>query len=122
MARRFTREVATRWDLDADVLADVELLVSELVTNAVLHARSPARLTIEHDGRTLRVTVADESDAQPRLRDYGADAVTGRGLYLVDRISERWGVDAVRDDHYGKRVWFELPAPAASRFRKEVRS
>ena len=84
--------------------ADLELLVSELVTNAVLHARSSARLTIERTGDRVRVTVADDSAERPRLRDYGADAVTGRGIFLVDQISETWGVDAADDGQDGKRV------------------
>jgi two-component sensor histidine kinase len=55
-ARRFTREVAAPWALDPHVQADLELLVSELVTNAVLHARSSARLTIERTGDSLSRT------------------------------------------------------------------
>jgi anti-sigma regulatory factor (Ser/Thr protein kinase) len=120
-ARRFTREATARWNLDPDVLADAELLVSELVTNAVLHARSPALLTLERVGDRLRVTVADASAVRPRLRDYGADAVTGRGIFLVDQLSERWGVDGAADGHPGKRVWCELSTRAASTSSKEVR-
>jgi anti-sigma regulatory factor (Ser/Thr protein kinase) len=120
-ARRFTREVAAGWDLDSDVQADVELLVSELVTNAVLHARSPARLSIERQGDHVRVTVGDDSTAQPKLRDYGAEAVTGRGIFLVDQISERWGVEVESNGRQGKRVWFEI-ATNASTPTEEVRS
>lgn len=121
-ARRFTREVAAPWALDPHVQADVELLVSELVTNAVLHARSSAHLTIERDGDLVRVTVADESKLLPRLRDYGADAVTGRGIFLVDQISERWGVDVADDGEDGKRVWFEIATTYAANPTKELRS
>jgi anti-sigma regulatory factor (Ser/Thr protein kinase) len=88
-----------------DAIADAELLVSELVTNAVLHARSAARVMIERAGTTVRVSVFDDSPARPRLRDYGPEAVTGRGLVIVDRIAARWGVDPSDD---GKCVWFEI--------------
>ena len=121
-ARRFTREVAAPWALDPHVQADLELLVSELVTNAVLHARSSARLTIERTGDRVRVTVGDDSAQRPRLRDYGADAVTGRGIFLVDQISETWGVDAADDGQDGKRVWFEIATSYAANPTEELRS
>ncbi len=103
-ARRFVSDTMRSWGCD-DAIPDAELLVSELVTNAVLHARSATRVTIERDGAMLRFSVYDASPTRPRLRDYGPDAVTGRGLLLVDRISQRWGVDA---EDSGKRVWFEV--------------
>jgi anti-sigma regulatory factor (Ser/Thr protein kinase) len=109
-ARRFVRAVASEWRLPTAVQADLELLVSELVTNAVLHARSTARLTLDRHGDRVRVTVADDSSVRPRLRNYGTDAVTGRGLVLVDRLAEEWGVDTRPDaaQDAGKQVWFEL--------------
>lgn len=103
-ARRFVSDTMRGWGC-VDAIADAELLVSELVTNAVLHARSETSVTIERDGTTVRVSVCDDSPARPRLRDYGPEAVTGRGLVIVDRIAQRWGVDP-RDT--GKCVWFEI--------------
>lgn len=103
-ARRFVADTMREWGCD-DAIPDAELLVSELVTNAVLHARSATRLTIERDGATLRFSVYDTSPTRPRLRDYGPEAVTGRGLLLVDRIARRWGVDP---QAAGKCVWFEV--------------
>ncbi len=111
-ARRFAREVSASWGLLPEVIDDVELLVSELVTNAVLHAHSAARLTIEHFDDRIRVTVADSSAAPPRLRDYGPEAATGRGVFLVDRLAHQWGVET--DDDAGKRVWFEVAVENAS--------
>jgi anti-sigma regulatory factor (Ser/Thr protein kinase) len=105
-ARRFVRDATASWGLSAEEIADLELLASELVTNAVLHARSTSRLTLEQRADRVRVTVADQSIARPRRRDYGPDAVTGRGMLLVDRLAHDWGVDA--DSDGGKRVWFEL--------------
>jgi anti-sigma regulatory factor (Ser/Thr protein kinase) len=107
-ARHFVADTMRAWGCD-DAIPDAELLVSELVTNAVLHARSATLLTIERDGATLRFSVCDSSPTRPRLRDYGPEAVTGRGLLLVDRIARRWGVDA---DGEGKCVWFEVESRA----------
>jgi anti-sigma regulatory factor (Ser/Thr protein kinase) len=110
-ARRFVREQCEQWDLPQASIEDIELLVSELVTNAVLHARSDARVTVDRVRDRVRVSVEDQSPVPPRLREYGPDAVTGRGVYLVDRLSDEWGVDAVKDEG-GKRVWFELAVAA----------
>jgi anti-sigma regulatory factor (Ser/Thr protein kinase) len=104
-ARRFLRETLSAWGLDGDLVEDGELLVSELVTNAVLHARSPSSVQLERRGSHLWVAVRDESAMTPRIRDYGPEAVTGRGLLLVDRIAQRWGVE---HDSGGKYVWFEI--------------
>jgi len=98
------------WQCD-DAINDAELLVSELVTNAVLHARSETRVTIEHAGATVRISVHDTSPTQPRLRELGPESVTGRGLLLVDRIARRWGVDSDGD---GKSVWFEVDGRAVA--------
>lgn len=103
-ARRFVRAALESWSLES-IIADTELLTSELVTNAILHARSSARVEIEYDGGPVRVSVCDSSSSPPRLRDYGTQAVTGRGLLLVDRIAHRWGVE---QGDGGKCVWFEV--------------
>jgi len=109
-ARRFVGETMRKWGHEK-AIPDVELLVSELVTNAVLHARSASTVTIERSGTTMRVSVSDTSATRPRLRDYGPDAVTGRGLLLVDRIAKRWGVDPSPN---GKTVWFEVDLSAVT--------
>ena len=103
-ARRFVSDTLRGWGCD-DAIPDAQLLVSELVTNAVLHARSATRVTVERSSTTVRVSVDDDSSTQPRLRELGPEAVTGRGLLLVDRIAQRWGVDPRAD---GKCVWFEV--------------
>ena len=56
------------------------------------------------------------------MRDYGADAVTGRGIFLVDQISETWGVDTADDGQDGKRVWFEIATSCAAKPTEELRS
>jgi two-component sensor histidine kinase len=89
------------------MLDDAVLLVSELVTNAVLHGAPPITVHIECDGgRELLVSVADEDPRSPVLRDGGPGAESGRGIRLVDVVSDRWGVVNHPDD--GKRVWFRL--------------
>lgn len=93
-----------------EVLDDALLLISELVTNSVLHGGPPILLAIECDGTALRVHVRDGDAARPRLGS--TDDITaegGRGIPLVELISDTWGVVPVEDD-YGSRkeVWFEL--------------
>jgi anti-sigma regulatory factor (Ser/Thr protein kinase) len=88
-----------------DAAPAAELLVTELVTNAVLHARTPVVVSVEPRGPMVRVEVADDSPRTPRPRKHSVDSGTGRGLVLVDRMSDDWGVE-LRDG--GKVVWFEL--------------
>ena len=82
-------------------LGDLLLVVSELVTNAVLHARTTARFVLRWDGRCARVEVTD-GDRQPPRVPVEAPAVGGRGLFLVDRLSSEWGSDPAPS---GKTVW-----------------
>jgi anti-sigma regulatory factor (Ser/Thr protein kinase) len=103
-ARRFVVDVLL--DLDAEgAVDDAATLVSELATNAVLHARTPFTVEVALDEGVLRIGVLDHSPAVPRMRDYGAEATTGRGMRLIESISSRWGVRTADD---GKLVWFEL--------------
>jgi anti-sigma regulatory factor (Ser/Thr protein kinase) len=105
-ARRFVRETLRDWGRES--VADVvSLLTSELVTNAILHARSPIVLALERRRSALRVEVRDAArrDA-PVRRQTGPDATYGRGLALVDAMATEWGVREIPDD--GKAVWFEL--------------
>ena len=108
-ARRFLAEVLMSWRMPELLEGDAALLLSELASNAILHARSPLTVIVRYDGRSLRVEVGDGSRAHPELQPPGpADATGGRGLLLVDRIAARWGIMPTEK---GKRVWFELPAP-----------
>lgn len=104
-ARRFTQEVLSDWQ-EGDLSEIVALLVSELVTNAVLHAASPVDVALRRRGPAVRVEVADTSPVIPGAREFGDDATTGRGLALIDALSEDWGVDTIPQD--GKVVWFEV--------------
>jgi hypothetical protein len=110
-ARRFLRETLTRWD--ADVFEDHgSLAVTELVTNAVLHARTAVDVSISLDGTRLRVEVRDGNPVLPAQKHYGAQAGTGRGLHIVAGLATGWGADPNPDG--GKTVWFELDGAHAA--------
>ncbi|MDP9418574.1 MAG: ATP-binding protein [Actinomycetota bacterium] len=81
------------------------LLTSELVTNAVVYARSDIVLRVVLDADVVRVSVHDRSPAPPVLRPSGRDGTSGRGLALVDVLSSTWGVEP---NSHGKKVWFEV--------------
>ena len=102
-ARVFVRDV-----LDgSERCQDCELLVSELATNAILHATSAFLIEVQYDGDIIRVDVIDESPRLPVVKAYAPDAITGRGLQIVDTVADRWGVD---QSSIGKSVWFEIDA------------
>jgi anti-sigma regulatory factor (Ser/Thr protein kinase) len=85
---------------------DAALLVSELVTNAVVHARSDVALRLWRTGSGVRVEIADRNPKPVVRRPVDPEAVGGRGLHLVDTLARDWGV---RRAEPGKAVWFELP-------------
>ncbi|MFI1354036.1 ATP-binding protein [Streptomyces sp. NPDC020898] len=105
-ARAQVRRRLEEWGLaDRGDLGDVtELLVSELVTNAVLHAASRFRLTLSAAHGVLRCEVTDTGRRTPRVIGAGA-AESGRGMFLVDALARRWGC---HQEGPGKTVWFEL--------------
>jgi PAS domain S-box-containing protein len=105
-ARRFAAEALDGWPagIDAEL---VELLVSELVTNAVRHTSGVIGLRLRRTGSALYVEVTDNDTRIPRLRTTVEDEENGRGLHLVSELSWRWGVRPLAD---GKVVWFELSA------------
>jgi anti-sigma regulatory factor (Ser/Thr protein kinase) len=107
LARRFVCSTLSGWGRD-DVTDDVTLLVSELVTNAMLHARSDIALVVVAERGRLRVEVQDGSPVPPSPRVAGADAMSGRGMALVETLSAEWGVRRVTG---GKGVWFTMVLP-----------
>jgi anti-sigma regulatory factor (Ser/Thr protein kinase) len=99
-----------------DGAADVDtaaLLVSEVVTNAVLHGRSDVLLVVEDRGDSAYVSVSDTSPMPLRVHNFAVESATGRGLRLVDQLAQRWGVDAATSGQ-GKAVWFEVGEPSAA--------
>ena len=104
-ARQHTRD-RLKDVLDEERLQDALLIVSELVTNAVLHGFPPGELSLEVGAGQIRVAVGDSSEALPILQAHDDDAHRGRGIALVDALADEWGVDTTSPGH--KRVWFEL--------------
>ena len=95
-ARRLVEDVCGRWGLD-ETLDDVLLLTSELVTNAVVHAGSPAELTIRRLEAGVRVEVTDTGTGSLERREARLDATSGRGLFLVEALSAAWGTTVQGD-------------------------
>jgi len=90
------------WNEWAPEIADaVELTVSELVTNAHLHARSTAQIVLVWDNRYLHVSVHDDSHDLPAARTPDDDSLGGRGIVLVDALADSWGA---RQQGSGKTV------------------
>ncbi|MFH9178313.1 SpoIIE family protein phosphatase [Streptomyces albogriseolus] len=102
-ARRLARRQLSRWGMD-ELSDSVELLVSEVVTNAVRYATRPVTLRLLRTD-VLRCEVGDDVPQLPRLRQARATDEGGRGLYLVNRLARRWGATRLST---GKVVWFEL--------------
>lgn len=107
-ARRFMEETLRRWSC-GEVLDVVNLLVSELVTNAVVHGGSQAEVSVVLTPHALRVEVGDHDERIPEPKREGDDwATSGRGLALVESLSRTWGIDRVDG---GKVIWFEVDRP-----------
>lgn len=104
-ARRFVRN--TLAGLPKDLVADVELMVSELASNCVVHARTGFEVCLLRAPGTLRVEVTDEGLGDPRIHSPAHDGRKGRGLMIVDALSDTWGVEH-RPDGEGKTVWFAV--------------
>ena len=110
MARDFARRSGCSQHA-LEVLEDALLLISELVTNSVLHGGPPIVLAIDCDGDALQARVRDGSASAPVPGNVDPEAENGRGMTLVQLISDTWGVQPVADDYgIGKEVWFELRA------------
>lgn len=92
----------------AELVDVVELLVTELVTNSIVHAASAPRVEVELRLDRVRVAVHDADPALPHQRVPDRDRPGGRGLLLLDDLATRWGADPTGD---GKVVWFELDRP-----------
>ena len=110
-ADRSSPSAARRWvrpmvEGRIDDVEGVLLCVSEIVTNAVLHAKTPCELSVHWYDDRLRVAVRDFApDRLPVPRELSQTASTGRGLHIIDGCTDAWGVDRQPD---AKTVWFEL--------------
>jgi signal transduction histidine kinase len=106
-ARRFVTESLVAWSR-TDLIDDAAVIITELATNALLHARTGFTVTVSCrvDG-TIRLSVRDASAVPPRLRRPAPFEGSGRGLALVAAIATGWGADVLTD---GKVVWAQLPS------------
>ena len=105
IARRLVARALEEWDCAA-ALDTVVLLVSEVVGNAVVHAGTEVQVAVRLLTHAIRIEVTDASPAQVRPQRVEADAESGRGLYLVERLAAAWGEEHTPE---GKTVWFEVP-------------
>lgn len=115
LARAFVADTLTTWAVDAEDGEAAQLIVSELVTNAVLHAPESPTITLELSmiDDALRVVVSDRNPEEPhRPQPDPGLAESGRGVRLVEALSNRWGTEANGPD--GKTVWCELSAHRAA--------
>jgi anti-sigma regulatory factor (Ser/Thr protein kinase) len=110
-ARRFATEALT--DVCSDVRDSVELMVSELATNCVRHAGTAFDMTVVHAHGEIRIEVTDRGGGTPAMRSVGPDDQTGRGLQIVNMLSDTWGVEHRREA--GNTVWFTVATQSAER-------
>lgn len=109
-ARHFVVDVLRAWG-HADLAPDAALIISELATNALHHAASPFRAVVDRRRGGLRVGVEDATKTALQRREITIDDVSGRGVHIVEALSERWGSSPLPG---GKVVWAELlldPSP-----------
>jgi serine phosphatase RsbU (regulator of sigma subunit)/anti-sigma regulatory factor (Ser/Thr protein kinase) len=107
LARSMIGDPLKRWGLE-DLVPVTELLVSELVTNAIKYAKGEILLRLILDSGSLACEVHDSSPALPRVLQVDKDAENGRGLHVVSQLASRWGA---RRNHSGKVVWCEQTLP-----------
>jgi anti-sigma regulatory factor (Ser/Thr protein kinase) len=101
-ARRFVTELAAEAGVAEQAVRWMELVTSELATNAVRHARTAFLVELSIDDDEATVSVRDGVATPPRLREIDVPDPGGRGLVIISRSSTSWGVDAYGT---GKRVW-----------------
>jgi anti-sigma regulatory factor (Ser/Thr protein kinase) len=109
-ARHAVATLLRGWRREA-LIDDAQLVVSELVTNAILHApgQDSVELELVAHAERLRITVTDRSTLRPVVAEPHPERPRGRGMRIVDSLAIRWGVDD--DQENGKRVWVELELP-----------
>jgi anti-sigma regulatory factor (Ser/Thr protein kinase) len=111
--RRFVTGVLRLWREEA-MTADAELVASELATNAVLHADSPFRVSVDRSIGVVCIAIQDAVEGLAEQQPPSRDEMTGRGMAIVDALSRRWGCDALPA---GKVVWAELAAQRGANAR-----
>jgi CheY-like chemotaxis protein len=108
-ARRFAAGVLEAWHC-AELEDSVLLLVSELVTNAVIHAHSDVEVVLRLHPQRVRVEIIDAASEYVHRRDATSEEQSGRGMALTEALASAWGIDTLVA---GKAVWFEVPRVVA---------
>ncbi len=104
-ARGFVQACCQARGLEGDAVETAVLLTSETVTNAFVHGRSDARLAVTVSTEVILIQVGDDDSRVPAVVEQDPDAVSGRGLMILESLAARWGIV---DDSQGKMVWFEV--------------
>lgn len=107
-ARAFVRQVCLQAGLPFEVCDTAVLLTSETVTNSFRHACGGARLAVIADEEGLLVEVGDDNPSPPHRRAADSEALSGRGMAIVDMLASRWGTYTTP---VGKVVWFRVGLP-----------
>ena len=106
VARAWLHTIAETTALPGPLVDDATLVLSELVTNAVLHAATDVHVSIElHDGTGIHLEVGDDTSALPRVLGYDPEHIGGVGMRIIEQLVAAWGVRRVGD---GKIVWADL--------------
>jgi anti-sigma regulatory factor (Ser/Thr protein kinase) len=111
-ARRFIGEVLP--DCPTEFVESIQLMVSELATNALMHGGTGFMVQIVQQGPHLRVEVTDGGSGNPEIQSPLPTEGHGRGMQMVDALSDRWGTTRAHGE-IGKTVWFSLALPATAR-------
>jgi two-component sensor histidine kinase len=107
-ARRFATQAVA--DVAPDAVEAIELMVSELATNCIRHTQTEFEVRVERSPDGIRIEVTDDAGGTPELRSPAIDEPTGRGLRIIELLSDAWGVDFAPEG--GKTVWFTLATVA----------
>lgn len=105
-SRRFVASATA--DAPAAVRDAIVLMVSELATNAIVHAGGGFAVRVERDDGSIHVTVTDQGTGTPAVQHPDEHQPHGRGLRIVDELSDEWGTEDTAD--HGKAVWFRIDA------------
>jgi anti-sigma regulatory factor (Ser/Thr protein kinase) len=104
-ARGLVTDAMRGWGHDPAMRADAELVACELAANAILHARTPFRVSVHRYGPVVRIAVHDRAATMPAVLAFDAKRHSGRGMPLISAMARRWGVEVTPE---GKTVWAEL--------------
>jgi len=117
VARQFTRDFLADMGASAWCQQAGELMASELVTNAIVHAKSAARLWISVADGIARIEVTDDGPGDPMLREPGPEG--GYGLWLTDTLAQSWGIVRAPGE-LGKTVWFTVSLSGSRQFASSL--